>query len=55
MSAVATLVERSSRFVLLVGLPSGHTADVVAAAVADKMTELPVHLRRSLAWTTAKR
>jgi IS30 family transposase len=54
MSAVATLVERSSRFVLLVGLPSGHTADVVAAALADKMTELPLHLRRSLAWDHGK-
>ena len=50
MSAVATLVERSSRFVLLVGLPNGHTADVVAAALADKMTALPVDLRRSLTW-----
>ena len=37
MSAVATLVERSSRFVMLVGLPNGHTADVVAAALADKI------------------
>jgi IS30 family transposase len=37
MSAVATLLERSSRFLVLVGLPDGHTADVVAAALADKM------------------
>ena len=54
MSAVATLVERSSRFLLLVGLPNGHTADVVAAALADKMTELPVDLRRSLTWDHGK-
>ena len=54
MSAVATLVERSSRFLLLVGLPNGHTADVVAAALADKMTELPVDLRRSLTWDQGK-
>ena len=36
MSAVATIVERSSRFVLLVGLPNGHTSDV-AAALAEKI------------------
>jgi IS30 family transposase len=54
MSAIATLVERSSRFVLLVGLPNGHTADVVANALAEKMTELPVHLRRSLTWDHGK-
>jgi IS30 family transposase len=54
MSAVATLVERSSRFVMLVGLPEGHTADVVAAALAEKMTELPVALRRSLTWDQGK-
>ena len=47
---VATLVERHSRFVMLVGLPETHRADVVAAALAAKITELPEHLRRSLAW-----
>jgi IS30 family transposase len=54
MSAVATLVERSSRFVMLVSLPDGHTAPVVAAALADKMTELPATLRRSLTWDQGK-
>ena len=47
---VATLVERHSRFVMLVGLPERHSADVVAAALAAKMTELPAQLRRSLTW-----
>jgi IS30 family transposase len=47
---VATLVERHSRFVMLVGLPETHRADVVAVALAAKITELPEHLRRSLAW-----
>ena len=47
---VATLVERHSRFVMLVGLPERHSADVVAAALATKMTELPTQLRRSLTW-----
>jgi IS30 family transposase len=47
---VATLVERHSRFVLLVGLPETHRADVVAASLAAKITELPKQLRRSLTW-----
>jgi IS30 family transposase len=47
---VATLVERHSRFVMLVGLPQTHQADVVAAALAAKIAELPEHLRRSLTW-----
>ena len=40
-SAMATLVERHSRFVMLVGLPNGHTADVVADALTAKIAELP--------------
>jgi IS30 family transposase len=47
---VATLVERHSRFVMLVGLPETHRADVVAATLAVKITELPEHLRGSLTW-----
>jgi IS30 family transposase len=49
-SQIATLVERSTRFVLLVELPKGRTADVVADALADKITTLPDALRRSLTW-----
>jgi len=54
MSAVATLVERQSRFVMLIGLPDGHTADVVADALATKITELPTQLRRSITWDHGK-
>src|SRR3712207_2715724 len=54
MSAVATLVERHSRFVMLIALPRGHTADVMADALAAKITELPVQLRRSLTWDQGK-
>jgi len=45
-----TLVERHSRFVMLIGLPDNHTADVVADALSAKIAELPAQLRRSLTW-----
>jgi len=54
MTTVGTLVERHSRFVMLVGLPENHRADVVAAALGAKITELPQHLRRSLAWDQSR-
>ena len=47
-------VERHSRFVMLVGLPEAHRADVVAAALAAKITGLPQHLRRSLTWVQGR-
>src|SRR4029077_12752692 len=37
-STVATLVERKSRFVMLVHLPGGHTPDAVATALAEAIT-----------------
>ncbi|MFI9406914.1 IS30 family transposase [Nocardia sp. NPDC052316] len=48
MSAVATLVERSTRFLLLVALPEGKRADLVADALAARICTLPDALRRSL-------
>jgi IS30 family transposase len=48
-SHIATLVERHSRFVMLVKVPSKHAPEV-ARALAQKMCELPVQLRRSLTW-----
>jgi IS30 family transposase len=51
MSPVATLVERSTRFVMLVALPSGHKADLVADALAAKITTLPAALTRTLPWS----
>ena len=50
MSPVATLVERSTRFVMLVALPGGHKADLVADALAAKITTLPAALTRTLTW-----
>ncbi|HXZ74048.1 MAG TPA: IS30 family transposase [Streptosporangiaceae bacterium] len=49
-SAIGTLVERSTRFVLLLHLPAGHGADAVAAAMTTAMGTLPAQLRRSLTW-----
>jgi IS30 family transposase len=49
-SAIGTLVERSTRFVMLLHLPDGHTAEAVQDAIIAKITELPEHLRLSLTW-----
>ncbi|MGE2718085.1 IS30 family transposase [Mycolicibacterium litorale] len=49
-SAIGTLVERTTRFVMLLHLPDGHTAEAVQAAIIAKIVELPEHLRRSLTW-----
>jgi IS30 family transposase len=53
-SAIGTLVERSTRFVLLLHLPSRHDAASVAAAMTEAMATLPVQLRRSLTWDQGK-
>ena len=50
MSPVATLVERSTRYLTLVGLPDGHRADLVADALTAAITTLPRQLTRSLTW-----
>src|SRR5450756_3176009 len=49
-SAIGTLVERSTRYVLLVHLPAQHTADATRTGVVKMMSALPVDLRRSLTW-----
>ena len=49
-SAIGTLVERSTRFVILLHLPGPHTADEVADAMIREMGKLPEHLRRSVTW-----
>jgi IS30 family transposase len=48
-SHIATLVERHSRFVMLVKVPSKDTATVVAA-LSQHICKLPATLRRSLTW-----
>ncbi len=49
-SAIGTLVERSTRFVMLLHLPDGHTADRVRDAIIAALGHLPEHLARSLTW-----
>ena len=48
-SGIATLVERTTRFVMLAKI-ADLTADTVCAAVAAKIETLPKELRRSLTW-----
>ena len=50
LSAVGTLVERSTRFTVLLHLPGRHDAEAVAEAMIREMADLPEHLRRSLTW-----
>lgn len=49
-SAAATLVERHSRFVIILGLPEGKNADGLADVLIDRVQDMPAHLRGSLTW-----
>jgi IS30 family transposase len=53
-SAVLTLVERTSRSVLLVALPHGWRANQVRPALVAAMERLPRRLCRSLTWDQGK-
>ena len=49
-SQVATVVERSTRFVMILRVPHDRTADRVALILSRHMNALPEALRRSLTW-----
>jgi len=49
-SAIGTLVERTTRFTMLLHLPERHDAASVAQAMIREMRHLPEHLRRSITW-----
>jgi IS30 family transposase len=49
-SAIGTLVERATGFVMLLHLPERHGADAVAEAMTDSMSRLPHVLRKTLTW-----
>lgn len=49
-SAIGTLVERTTRYLMLVHLPDGHSAENVRDGLVATISTLPAHLRRSLTW-----
>lgn len=49
-SAIGTLVERSTRFVMLFGLTHGKSAEQVRSAMTDVIQTLPAVLRQTLTW-----
>jgi transposase, IS30 family len=53
-SAIGTLVERSSRYVVLLHLPHGRTAEDFRAALTRQVSKLPAELRRTLTWDQGK-
>ncbi len=53
-TAIGTLVERWSRYVILFALPNGHSAEAVRNALAATVQQLPEHLWESLTWDQGK-
>jgi len=53
-TAIATLVERSTRYTQLVALPDGMRAEPVRVALTASIATLPEQLRRSLTWDQGK-
>jgi IS30 family transposase len=49
-SAIGTLVERATRYVMLFQLPKGRTAEEVRVAMTEVIQTLPSSLRRTLTW-----
>nr|WP_255310828.1 IS30 family transposase [Streptomyces viridosporus] len=49
-SAVATLVERTSRYTALIALPEGLKAEQVAPHLTRSLLGIPPQLRRTLTW-----
>ena len=54
MTSIGTLVERHSRYVILLKLPNGHGAPAVRAAMTKRILTLPAQLRRSITWDQGK-
>jgi IS30 family transposase len=53
-SAIGTLVERTTGFVVLLHLREDRTAATLADAMSAKVPEIPENLRRSLTWDQGK-
>jgi IS30 family transposase len=54
MTSIGTLVERHSRYVMLLKLPNGHGAESVRKAMTKRILTLPSQLRRSITWDQGK-
>jgi IS30 family transposase len=54
MTSIGTLVERHSRYVILLKLPNGHGAQAVRQAMTKRILTLPAQLRRSITWDQGK-
>src|SRR5450631_1311275 len=54
MTSIGTLVERHSRYVILLKLPNGHGAESVRKAMTKRILTLPAQLRRSVTWDQGK-
>jgi len=53
-SAIGTLVERSTRFVILLHLGKDRSAEAVRVAMTEAIQSLPAALRRSITWDQGK-
>jgi IS30 family transposase len=53
-TAIGTLVERHTRYLMLFPLPEGNTAEAVRTALAETVQRLPEHLWKSLTWDQGK-
>jgi len=54
MTTIGTLVERHSRYLILLKLPNGHGAEAVRKAMTKRILTLPAQLRRSITWDQGK-
>jgi IS30 family transposase len=53
-SAIVTLVERTTRYLMMIALEGDHKAETVAAAMAVQIQQLPTQLCRSITWDQGK-
>lgn len=49
-SAIITVFDRASRYLLMADLPEGHDADATLAGLIEVFDRVPDHLRRTLTW-----
>jgi IS30 family transposase len=49
-AAIATLVERTSRYLILVHLPAGYKAPQLRDALIEQFGQIPPAMRKTLTW-----